>query len=101
MLSKWEAKAIKALNPSAAFSAASIDDITWQGGTAPISKSDIQTKAEELRQAGEYSINRANAFPKISEQLDKLYDDITNGKLDETGDWYQAIKAIKDANPKP
>ena len=41
MLSKWEAKAIKALNPSAAFSAASIDDITWQGGTAPISKSDI------------------------------------------------------------
>ena len=41
----------------------------------------------------------ANAFPKFSKQFDMLYNDITNGKLDETGDWYKAIKAVKDANP--
>ena len=51
--------------------------------------------------AGEYKITRANAFPKFSKQFDMLYNDITNGKLDETGDWYKAIKAVKDANPKP
>tara|TARA_Y100000310_G_scaffold52362_1_gene48130 strand:+ start:785 stop:1096 length:312 start_codon:yes stop_codon:yes gene_type:complete len=99
-LTRWEAKAIKAINPSAEFNATTIDSIDWLNGTASISKSDIQTKAEELRVAGEYKINRANAFPKFHAQLDKLYDDITNGKLDATGEWYQSIKAVKDANPK-
>ena len=99
-LTRWEAKAIKAINPSAEFNATTIDSIDWLNGTASISKSDIQAKAEELRLAGEYKINRANAFPIYNEQLDKLYDDITNGKLDATGEWYQSIKAVKDANPK-
>ena len=100
-LTIWEVKAIKAINPSAEFTAPSLDTIDWLNGTAPISKADIQTKAEELRVAGEYKITRANAFPKFSRQFDMLYNDITNGKLDETGDWYKAIKAVKDANPKP
>jgi len=26
---------------------------------------------------------------------------MTAGKLDATGEWHKAIKAIKDANPKP
>jgi len=34
------------------------------------------------------------------EQLDKLYHDIEDGKLDTNGTWYKHIKAIKDANPK-
>jgi hypothetical protein len=30
-----------------------------------------------------------------------LYHDMTASKGDKTGEWYKAIKAIKDANPKP
>ena len=29
-----------------------------------------------------------------------LYDDIENGKLDKTGSFYTAIKAVKDKYPK-
>tara|TARA_R100001591_G_scaffold79764_1_gene86908 strand:+ start:562 stop:909 length:348 start_codon:yes stop_codon:yes gene_type:complete len=35
-----------------------------------------------------------------NEQLDKLYHDINDGKLDKTGSWYKHIKAVKDANSK-
>ena len=34
------------------------------------------------------------------EQLDKLWHDIDDGKLDKTGSWYTHIKAVKDANSK-
>ena len=34
------------------------------------------------------------------EQLDKLWHDINDGKLDKTGSWYKHIKAVKDANSK-
>ena len=34
------------------------------------------------------------------EQLDKLYHDINDGKLDKTGSWYTHIKSVKDANSK-
>ena len=34
------------------------------------------------------------------EQLDKLYHDINDGRLDKTGSWYKHIKAVKDANSK-
>jgi len=33
-------------------------------------------------------------------QLDKLYHDINDGKLDKNGSWYKHIKAVKDDNPK-
>jgi len=41
------------------------------------------------------------SYPSIPDQLDKLYHDITDGKLDETGSWYLAIKATKDKFTKP
>ena len=41
------------------------------------------------------------SYPSIGDQLDKLFHDITNGKLDETGSWYQAVKATKDKFTKP
>ena len=40
-------------------------------------------------------------YADIGEQLDQLYHDMTAGKLDATGEWHKAIKAVKDANPKP
>ena len=40
-------------------------------------------------------------FPEIGEQLDKLFHDIENGTLDQTGEFFTALKAVKDSNPKP
>lgn len=49
----------------------------------------------------DYAEQRSNAYPKIGEQLDKLFHDIDNGTLDKTGSFYQTIKGVKDDIPKP
>ena len=41
------------------------------------------------------------SYPSIPDQLDMLFDDITDGKLDETGSWYKPVKATKDKFTKP
>ena len=43
----------------------------------------------------------AGSYPSIPDQLDMLFHDITDGKLDETGSWYKAVKATKDKFTKP
>jgi len=43
---------------------------------------------------------RKKEYLSWNEQLDKLYHDINDGKLDKTGSWYKHIKAVKDANSK-
>ena len=43
---------------------------------------------------------RKTEYLSWQEQLDKLYHDINDGKLDKTGSWYTHIKAVKDANSK-
>ena len=43
-------------------------------------------------------------YPQIQAQLDQLYRDINAGKFGDdakTGEWYIAIKEVKDTNPKP
>jgi uncharacterized lipoprotein NlpE involved in copper resistance len=45
-------------------------------------------------------IKRQKEYLSWQEQLDKLYHDINDGKLDKTGSWYTHIKAVKDANSK-
>lgn len=43
-------------------------------------------------------------YPQISEQLDQLFRDVAAGKFGsdaQTGEWYTAIKEVKDTNPKP
>tara|TARA_B100000508_G_C11358358_1_gene227586 strand:+ start:444 stop:725 length:282 start_codon:yes stop_codon:yes gene_type:complete len=58
--------------------------------------------------ATEYIRNRqyegTKTYPQVTEQLDQLFRDITAGKFGndaKTGEWYIAIKEVKDANPKP
>ena len=41
------------------------------------------------------------SYPKIEEQLDKLWHDIDQGKLDKNGEFYKYIKNVKDTFPKP
>lgn len=99
-------KAIKAINPNAEFMIIGEDvyeSIEWLNGTAPISKADIEAKQAELEVSTAHIYPRANAFQydlPMAEQLDKLFHDIDNETLDKTGEFYTAIKGIKDNNPK-
>ena len=92
--------AILAINPSAQVSvnAEDLDQITWHGGTAVISKSDIQAKQAELKadyDSKQYQRDRAEAYPSWEDQLDKIYHDgVTKWKS-------EMIDPIKDAHPKP
>ena len=63
-------------------------------------KIDLGNSKWEAQQFG-YVQARQEAYGSIGDQLDLLYHDMTAGKGDKTGEWYKAIKAVKDANPKP
>ena len=43
---------------------------------------------------------RASAYPELREQLDLLYKDMAADKGDKTGEWFKAVKKVKDDNPK-
>lgn len=58
-----------------------------------------QSKLDE--QDNGYARTRQESYPALGEQLDMLYHDMTAGKSDKTGDWYKAVKKVKDDNPKP
>ena len=60
------------------------------------SEEDVNAKIAEL----EIDAQRLLEYGGWQEQLDKLYHDIDDGKLDETGEWFKAIKKVKDDNPK-
>ena len=53
------------------------------------------------KQDNGYARARQEAYPALAEQLDMLYHDMTAGKGDKTGDWWKALKKVKDDNPKP
>ena len=63
-------------------------------------KIDLGNSKWEEQQFG-YIQAREVAYGSIGDQLDMLYHDMTAGKGDKTGDWYKAIKKVKDDNPKP
>jgi hypothetical protein len=44
--------------------------------------------------------NRATEYPSIKDQLDLLYKDMAADKGDKTGEWFKAVKKVKDDNPK-
>ena len=94
-------KAILKINPTAEVSVSDndINQITWENGTTPISKADIEAKMVELQaeyDANQYQRDRATAYPTIQEQLDMQYWDKVNG----TTNWEDAIAKVKADNPK-
>ena len=93
--------AIIAINPDAQVSINGEDyeQITWNNGTAVISKSDIVAKQAELKTAFDalnYSRNRAKAYPSIEDQMDMQYKDLLN----DTTTWKDAVAKVKSDNPK-
>ena len=59
-----------------------LDNITFDGGTT-------------------YALTKSSAaYKAIPDQLDQIYHDIEANKLDETGEWFKAVKKVKDDNSK-
>ena len=48
-----------------------------------------------------YKQARIEAYAAIGDQLDMIYHDMVADKGDKSGDWFAAIKKVKDDNPKP
>jgi len=45
---------------------------------------------------------KVRRYPKVQEQLDMLWHEInTSGSISTDGTWFNAIKDVKDTNPKP
>ena len=91
-------QAILKINPKAEVSveADDINQITWNNGTTPISKADIEAKMVEVQaeyDAKQYQRDREKEYPSIAEQLDDLYHNGIDG-------WKATIKITKDKYPK-
>ena len=98
-------KAIQKINPTAEVSVSGddINTITWENGTTPIPKADIEAKMVEVQadyDAKQYQRDRV--YPSIGDQLDMLWHSIDrDGELKtKYYDFYEAIKAVKVKNPK-
>jgi len=64
---------------------------------------DEEIAAKKLELQAEYDANqyqRDRVYPQLGEQFDKLWHDINNGTLDNTGEFFTALKEVKDNNPK-
>ena len=90
-------QAILSLQPNAKFTMVGDEITSWESDdiTQP-TEEEVNAKIAELNILD----TRKIAYGNITDQLDKLWHDINDGKLDKTGSWYLAIKQVKDDNPK-
>ena len=78
----------------------------WKSGSPQPTESDIETAhatAQTEFDAQAYSRARSAAYPSIGDQLDMLWHAIDGDATlkSDYADFHTAIKAVKDANPKP
>jgi len=97
--------AIQSINSEAQVSVSGddINTITWENGTTPIPLADIEAailKVKAHAAATAYIQKRVDAYAELGEQLDQLYHDMAADKGDKTGEWFKAVKKVKDDNPK-
>ena len=57
-------------------------------------------REEEIYNQYEYERTRMGKYPDLDHQLDMLFHDIEEGRLDKTGSFYRAIKKVKEKYPK-
>ena len=55
---------------------------------------------ENILNSKVYKLDREVEYPQLTEQLDALFHDIDDGKLDKTGSFYTLLKEVKDTYPK-
>lgn len=75
-------------------------DSSWDGNEAWMTLVDGEVVVDKTRFYSELRQNPNDGYPIVSEQLALIYDDILNGTLDQTGDFFTTIKAVKDSYPK-
>ena len=71
--------------------------------TMPFTKAELLAKWQEKfaeYSKKEYQLTRAEEYPEMWDQLDALFHDIDEGKLDKTGSFYTLLKEVKDTYPK-
>ena len=78
--------------------------VVHDGGSKP-SESDCTNGLKALQDAWDainkdYQLKRRREYKKVREQLDLLYHDMAADKGDKTGEWFKAVKKVKDDNPK-
>jgi len=98
-----EIEAVLSLVPGAECSIKAGKIVSWNSEEAQPTDAEITAEQERLQaeyDAKDWERNRQAAYPKLSEQFDKLWHDINNGTLDNTGAFYTALKTVKDDNPK-
>jgi hypothetical protein len=100
-------KALLSLRPGAAWSldGDQYEGLVWldQQQSKP-TKEELTLEADRLQaeyDAKEYQRIRAIQYPSIANQLDMLWHAMNTGALPKVDSFYDAIKAVKDANPKP
>ena len=95
--------AILSLAPSSEF--VMVEDVITEWHSEDITQpTDEAIATEQARLQAEYNANqyqRDRVYPQLGEQFDKLWHDINNGTLDNTGEFFTALKEVKDNNPKP
>jgi len=77
------------------------ETVTYEKLNGVTQPSDSAVAAEKVRLQAVYDNNnyqrtRAAAYPNIGDQLDSLYHDILNNKLDKTGTWFTGITDVKN-----
>ena len=60
----------------------------------------LASEATKLNNNNEIRNTRKTAYGSVGDQLDLLYKDMIAGKGDSTGEWFKAVKKVKDDNPK-
>ena len=92
------------------------DTMQWDENNTDTKPTKAEVEAEIARLDAEYLSKRyqrqrtndisermsgiQTSYPRIEEQLDKLWHDIDEGKLDKNGEFYKNIKNVKDTFPK-
>jgi len=81
---------------------ATIDDWATTRAAEEVRKAFIESGGESADYAAlRTSAHSGHGYKLITDQLDQLYHDIDDGKLDKTGAWYLGVKAVKDKYTKP
>ena len=75
--------------------------VTLVQSTIDAARTTLDAEAAAVKYKTDRTTNGSTTYASFGDQLDMLYKDIVDGKLDTTGAWATHIKAVKDANPKP
>jgi len=101
VIAQSEIDALKTANDGAGMKA-SVNGVIREFTDAEYAQAVTDSAAFKLdSQDNDYKKARQSSYGAIGDQLDLLYHDMTADKGDKTGEWYKAVKKVKDDNPKP